>query len=161
MVKNMSNYWKRPEQHNKVFDYVKDREDIKSFYRDLPFTQESYIYKGQITPDTMIKEKEAYEITMIHPLLIINGLCITVENGRVLYVNLFGIHPNKDPNTGAFCLPEYKLKVNFTEKYFHNLIKTIKTYYLDNSFITPPSKYVTYKKLKSVYIQLNQGDDNG
>lgn len=158
MVKHMSSYWKRLGQHDKVFNYD-ESQIIKPSYRDLPFTQEYHIYEGQITPDTMIKDKESYEITELHPLFILNGFCIVVENGLVLYVTLFGIHPNKDPDNSKFCLPEYKCNVLFTEEYFDNLIRTFKIYYLDDAYFTPPLKYVTYRKLESMRIQLKKGDD--
>ena len=154
----MSNFWKKQGQHDGDLRY-EHKHIIGPSTRDLPFIQEYCLYKGQITPNTMIKDHQAYSITYLHPLLIINGIMISLENGKVKYVNIFGIHPNQDPNSGQFCLPEYKLNIEFTEDYFNNLIKTIKTYYLDNSFTIPPLKYVTYKKLKSIYTQLNQGDD--
>ncbi len=151
---------KKPELLNKDWHYINDRRTISPPYKDLPFIQEYYKYEGQIFPDTMIKEKQAYEIIEIHPLLVILGFVVMVENNLVQHVILKGIHPNRDPDTLMFCLPKHKLNKKFTEDYFDNLITTVKTYYLDNAFMIPQEpKYVKYKKLKSMYIQLNKGDD--
>ena len=115
----MSSCWKRLGQHDKIFNYDESF-IIKPSGCDLPFTQEYHIYKGQITPDTIIKNKKAHEIIEIHPILILNGFSLAIENDFVLYVTLFGVHPNRDPNNGIFCLPECKYNVLFTKEYFDN-----------------------------------------
>lgn len=151
----MSSCWRKPEQHDNELEF--DNSEIISPLKnnthfDLPFIQEYHLYKGQIIPDTIIKGKEAYKIKTIHNLLILNGFCIMTENGNVRYIQLFGIHPNKDPNTGVYCLPDHKINEKFTEDYFNRLVRAIQIYYLDNAYFKPGMKYVTYEKLKSIKI---------
>lgn len=152
------NYLKKLEQHENQ-DYLGAPSVIgPASYNDLPFIQEYHFYEGQITPDTMIQNREAYEITEIHHFLIIKGLSVHLENNKVKRVEIYGIHPNKDPETNLYCLPNHKLNVEFTDEYVRKLVRNIKIYYLDNCFFQPPSKYVTYKRLKSMSIQLNEGE---
>lgn len=149
-MKNMSNFWKKQGQPDINYN---DAHIIRPLC-DLPFKQEYYIYEGQIMPTTMIQKHEAYEITEIHTFFIMQGFCVSTENDLVMHVSLFGPHPNRDPDTGLFCLPQEKLNVKFSPEYFNKLLTTLKTYYLDNAYFTPPLHYVTYEKLKSAYIQL-------
>ena len=150
----MSNYWKKPEQHKKL-DYIENRTIVKP-YGDLPFVQAYHIYEGRITPDTMIKSHKAYSIDYLDPLFILNGFIVITENNLVLNILLMGIHPNRNPETHMYCLPEYRIKKEFTPEYFEKVLKTIKTYYLDDCYFQPEKKYVRYKPLKSMSIQLNQ-----
>lgn len=152
----MSSYLKKRVRRSKDLDYIENRTIIRPFGDDLPFKQEYHIYEGHITPDTMIKSRKAYEITYLHHLFVINGLVVITENDLVLNVLLMGIHPNRDPETKMYCLPKYREKKKFTKEYFERLLKTIKTYYLDDCYFQPPKEYVRYKPLKSMSIQLNQ-----
>jgi len=134
---------------------------IKPCVDGLPLVEETYIYEGQITPNRMIKNKELYEIIYLDPFWVLSGFAVTLENGKMERITIFGHHPNKDWKTGLYCMPERKIGLEFNRSYFNILLMNLKTYYLDNCHSEPFSSQVTYKKLKSMYIQLNQGDDNG
>ena len=152
-----SSYWKK-RAPRKPMDYVDDRIVIWGHNNDLPLIEKIYLYEGQITPTRMIKNKQVYEITYLHPQFFINGFMVTTEQDFVRHITLFGYHPNRDPETNFYCLPKYKKGVKYDEKYYEMLLTNIKTYYLDDCFYTPPKNQVEYKKLKSISMQFNQGD---
>lgn len=125
---------------------------------NLSIIEMSYIYLGRIKPNRVIKNKNVYEITYIDPIFIMSGFVVMTENRHIQNILLFGYHPNRDPNTSLYCLPERKKQVDFTEQYFKLLITNLKTYYLDDCFYTPSLSQLKYKKMKSIYLKLNQGE---
>lgn len=138
-------------------DYIEDCTVVYSGSDEL-FVEKSYIYLGQIIPNRAIKQKNVYEITYLHPLYFIEGFIVITENDKVNRIVILGYHPNRDGKTGLYCLPDYKKSITFSEDYFNILLTNIKTFYLDSCYLTPRVEHIKYKKLKSVYIQLNQGD---
>jgi hypothetical protein len=60
-------------------------------------------------------------------------------------VRLFGFHPNCDPNTDNFCLPDFKKDVKFSSEYLKTIITNIETYYLDSSYFNPLGKHLRYE----------------
>ena len=118
----------------------------------------SYIYLGRIKPNRVIKDKNVYEIIYVDPIFIMSGFVVMTENRYIQNILLFGFHPNRDPNTSLYCLPERKKQVDFTEQYFKLLLTNLKTYYLDDCFYTPSLSQLKYKKMKSIYLKLNQGE---
>ena len=125
-----------------------------------PF-RKTHIFLGRIIPSTIIKDKNAYEITYIDESLYIEGYAITTytEGNIVTTINLFGEHPNNDPNTNTYCLPDHKKGMKLDESFLTLLLSNFKTYYYDDAYFIPDRKLVDYKKLKTMYIQLNQGEN--
>ncbi len=121
-----------------------------------PLYKISYIYIQKIIPNRIIMDKNAYEITHIDEMYHLAGFEVCTENDKVHNVRLYGYHPNSHPDTDIYCLPDFKLSVEFTPEFLSMLLTNIKTYYIDNCFINPLGKNVRYKKMKSMYIQLNQ-----
>lgn len=138
-------------------DYIKDCTIIHAG-NDRLFVETSYIYLGRIIPNRVIKQKNVYEITYLHPFYFIEGFVVITENNKVNRIVIFGYHPNRDGKSGLYCLPNYKINVIFSEDYFKILLSNIKTFYLDSCHLTPRADHLKYKKLQSIYIQLNQGD---
>jgi hypothetical protein len=157
MVIHSSSYWKKRAPH-KQMEFIDDRIVIRPYQDDLPLVEKSYFYEGLIIPNRMIKNRAVYEITKLHPMFYINGFLVMTENSKVRNIILFGYHPNRDPKTSLYCLSNDKKDVIYDEIYFNRLVTNIKTYYLDDCFYTPSLKYVDYKKLKSIALQLNQGE---
>lgn len=156
MAKHLSSYWKKRAPH-KPIDYVDDRIVIRP-YVDLPLVEKTYIYEGQIIPNRIIKDKNVFEITNLNPQFFINGFTVTTENDLVSFITLFGYHPNKNPKTNLYCLPDHKKGVKFDEIYFERLLTNIRTWYLNDCFYYPAQKDYEAKKLKSISLQLNEGD---
>lgn len=125
-----------------------------------PF-RKTHIFLGRIIPTTIIKDKNAFEITYIDESLYIEGFAITTytEDNIVTCVNLFGEHPNSDPNTNVYCLPDHKKGMKLDKSFLCLLITNFETYYYDSAYFIPDKKLVDYKKLKTMYIQLNQGEE--
>jgi hypothetical protein len=156
MAEHLSNYWKKRAPH-KPMEYVDDRIVIRPMH-DLPLVEKQYIYEGQIVPNRIIKDRNVYEITRLDPQYYINGFMVITQQALVQVVTLFGFHPNRDPDTFLYCIPDYKKGVLFDQIYFERLLTNIKTWYLDNCFFLPSKKRYTTKKLKSIAIQLNEGE---
>jgi len=157
MAAHSSNYWKKRAPH-KPMEYVDDRIVIWGHNTDLPLIEKIHLYEGQIIPNRMIKDKQVYEITKLHPQFFINGFIVITEQEFVTNIVLFGYHPNRDPDTHLYCLPDYKKGVKYDQKYFDMLLTNIKTYYLDDCFYTPPKNQVEYKRIKSVPMKSSQGE---
>lgn len=124
-----------------------------------PF-RKNHFYFETIIPTTIVKDKNAYEITYIDPSMYINGFVITTftKDDVIVCINVFGEHPNADPTTNAFCLPKHKQGKKLNKASLSLLRSNLKTYYYDSAYFIPEKKLIEYKKLKSMYIQLNQGE---
>jgi hypothetical protein len=124
-----------------------------------PF-RKTHIYLQQIIPTTIVKNKNAFEIIYINESMWLNGFSITTytKDDFVMCINVFGEHPNVDPNTNTYCLAEHKKKQKLDLKFLSLLFTNLKTYYYDSAYFIPDKKLVDYKKLKSIYIQMNQGE---
>lgn len=124
-----------------------------------PF-RKTHIFLGKIIPTTIIKNKNAFEITYIDESLYLEGFAVTTytEENVVSCINLFGEHPNSDPNTNTYCIPDHKKYMKLNESFLTILLSNFKTYYYDNAYFIPDKKLVDYKKLQTMYIQLNQGE---
>ena len=106
---------------------------------------------------TELLKRKMFFIVYLNPVYFINGFDVVTENDKVRHVYLFGFHPNRDDN-GLYCLPDEKKNQIFSERYFNMLIANIKTYYFDSCFFKPPSNLIKFKKMQSMYVQLNQGE---
>jgi hypothetical protein len=157
MGKILSSYWKKQEPR----EFIEDRITIWGYNPHLPVVEEAHVYEGIIVPDRMIKDKNVYQIVQLDELYYINGFVVITENELVKNVILFGYHPNRDPETHLYCLPDRKKNIKFTQEYFSLLMTNIKTYYLDDCFYMPGKHQVKYKKLKSLYVQMNEGEKHG
>jgi len=149
MEKHLLNYSKKPERPDDHHFIVGDSNG-KELYK------KTHIYITKIIPNRIIMDKNAYEITYVNEMYHLDGFTITTENDKVLYVRVFGYHPNCDPDTDVFCLPDFKKGIYLTKEYLDIVITNIQTYYLDNCFFNPIGKNVRYRKLKSMYVQLNK-----
>ena len=148
------NYLKKLGQH-KIKDYIDLKMVIRPLNLELPLIEKFHIYEGYITPNRMIENKNVYDIEYIDPLFIINGFTVITENDLVKNIILIGHHPNRDPDTYLYCLPDLKKDIPFDEYYYSMLLVNIRTYYLDQCYFKPTNKQIKYKKLKSMYIKIN------
>lgn len=119
--------------------------------------EKHHLYVGKIVPNRVLQNKNVFQITFLDEVYFISGFDVVTENDKVRRVYLFGFHPNRDDN-GLYCLSEGKKNQTFSKEYFNVLLANIRTYYFDSCYFKPPSKFIKYKKLQSVYVQLNQGD---
>lgn len=119
--------------------------------------RKTHLYIGKIYPNMVIKERNAYSILFLDESLILQGFAITTytENNQICCINLFGDHPNCDPDTNAYCLPEAKVGMKLDPITLSLLMKNFQTYYLDSAYFVPDSKDLEYEKLQSISIQFN------
>jgi len=150
MEKVLSNFLKKPEQLNGTHHFIVGNRGNKELYKI------THMYIQKIIPDRVVINKAAYEITHIDEWYHLDGFEVITENDKVHLVRIFGYHPNSDPDTDNFCLPDFKKGVYFTMEYLNMIVTNIKTYYLDNCFFNPTGRRLRYKKMKSMYIQLNK-----
>jgi hypothetical protein len=155
MVKRMWNLSKKPGVAKPEDRFIVIENEVEPF-------RKTHIFLGKIIPTTIIKDKNAYEITHIDESLYLEGFAITTytEENIITCINLFGEHPNNDPNTNTYCLPDHKKGMKLDESFLSLLATNFQTYYYDSAYFIPDRKLVDYKKLKTMYIQLNQGDGN-
>jgi hypothetical protein len=149
-VENPSlSFLKKPEQLKETHIIV-GRDGRKNLYR------KTHIFINQIIPNRVIMNKCAYTITHIDEQYYLDGFEVSTENDKVMNVRVFGFHPNCDPDTDNFCLPDFKKGVFLTSEYLNLILTNIQTYYLDNCFFNPTGKHLRYEKMKSMYVQLNK-----
>lgn len=148
MDKPSLNFSKKLAQPNDVYLVVGDA-DKKIIYK------KTHIYIKKIIPNRVIMNKNVYRITYISKMYHMDGFEISTENDKVSNIRIFGFHPNCDPETDIFCLPDFKKDVHLTDNYLNLIMSNIQTYYLDTCFFNPIGKNLRYEKMKSIYIQLN------
>ena len=157
MENHLLNSWKKPEEadssSNKVTVLASDV---------YPF-RKSHIFFEKIIPSTVIKDGSAYEIIFLDSSMYIDGFVITTytKEDTINSINLFGEHPNCDLDTNAFCFPDYKKGSPLNTESLSLLLKNFQTYYLDSAYFIPGEDLLKYKKVNSIYIRFNEGDDNG
>ena len=149
MEKLLSSYLKKPEQLNDVHLIV-GNSNQKDLYR------KTHIFIKTIIPNRVIQGKNIFKITYLNEIYYLDGFEVSTENDKVINVRVFGFHPNCEPNTDNFCLPDFKKGVYLSTDYLNVIITNIQTYYLDNCFFNPTGKDLRYEKMKSIYVQLNK-----
>lgn len=149
MERALLNFLKKPAQPSNTH-LVIGRDGKKSLYR------KTHIFINQIIPNRVIMNKNVFKITYLDEQYHLDGFEVSTENDKVMNVRVFGFHPNCDPNTDNFCLPDFKTGVFFTSDYLKLILTNIETYYLDNCYFNPTGKQLRYKKMKSMYVQLNK-----
>jgi hypothetical protein len=109
----------------------------------------------------MIKDRCVYEIIRIDESMILDGFIITtaMKDDQIIAINLIGEHPNSDTDTNTYCWPASKKGMTLHQGSLDIMMVNFKTYYLDDSYFTPGTGLVEYKKLNSMSIQLNKGDN--
>lgn len=145
----MSSSWKKPERLKDTHIIIGE-ETKENLYR------KTHIFINRIIPNRVIKNRNVHKITYISRMFHLDGFEISTENDKVLNIRVFGFHPNCDPETDNFCLPDFKKGSYLTSDYLNLIKSNIQTYYLDNCFFNPTGKQLQYKKMKSIYVQLNQ-----
>ena len=155
MVKNVLNWLWKQEPHKSttnviVQEIINKNENFnifKCFEKiDNRNNVNQYIFfKKDIIPTCMVHNSKVYNIIWSHESLITKEFCICITNNYVTKVYVKGGHPNMNPNTGMLCLPDYRYKIKFNYDYFYSLIEIMSTFYLDNSYRTPPKYFIKYE----------------
>jgi hypothetical protein len=90
-----------------------------------------------ITPEKMLYNNEAYRILSLPKDYIIStyNLFLT-DNQKLQKVLINAYHPNANPDTCEFCLPEYLKDKKLNDKDISLLETSFRTYYMNNCYFT-------------------------
>jgi len=91
-----------------------------------------------IVPDKMFFDGKKFIITEVDPEFIVKEYYLYLdENEYVKKVLLLSKHPNCDPKTGMFCLPEFVKKIAFSEKVKSMIHSWLSCFNLENCYYMP------------------------
>lgn len=97
--------------------------------------------KGPIRPKICITGGYKKKITEIDESLVVRNVRIFVNDGHIESVKFSQEHPNRDPKTGLFCLPDYLEGVEYNPEYKETIIKLIEKYHVDSCYVVPWSRF--------------------
>lgn len=98
-----------------------------------------------IGPQKIIHNGDVYQIVNYPQKYFISDYKITLINGKIHNVYVNGKHPNAEPSTGKFCIPNDLRKVDFNKNVQKLLEIIIAQYNLNNCYFTPWNE-IHYKK---------------
>jgi hypothetical protein len=98
-----------------------------------------------IAPQKIIHNGDIYQIIDYPYEYFIKGYKITLMDGRIDDVHINGKHPNAQPGTGEFCLPNELRKIPFNSKTKQFLETILSQYNLNNCYFTPWNE-IQYQK---------------
>jgi len=97
------------------------------------------------TPYKLIFRNQIHEILKLDPKFVIRGYKIQTVDGKIDNIFLNNPHPNADPGTGEFCIPNKLRELELNE----NTLKMISTmlccFNLDDCYFTPWDE-IEYRK---------------
>ena len=89
-------------------------------------------------PKKLIYQSKLYKITkLINTNYIVKGYTIELLDGKIFDVIIKNIHPNADPTTGEFCLPDLMYEKELTEERKLAIENMICTFNVDSCYFTP------------------------
>jgi hypothetical protein len=90
-----------------------------------------------IEPQKIIHNGNIYSITDHPAKYLIRGYRLTLIDGRIDNVHIRGKHPNAQPSTGKFCIPNELRKLPYNH-YTQKVLETILGQFnLNNCYFTP------------------------
>ena len=97
------------------------------------------IIKKRIVPDKLMSCSTLYYITITNPKFIINEYEICVGNNKKIekIKLLEGKHPNCDPQTNEFCIPDFIKKLEIDDKVLEIIENMFKIFNFESSFYQP------------------------
>lgn len=97
--------------------------------------------KKEIIPNKLICNNSLYDITLNSDKYIIKRIVIvTNENNKISRIMILdgdGIHPNCDPESKEFCLPDSIKGMEFNDNTLEVIENTIKIFNFDSAFFQP------------------------
>jgi hypothetical protein len=99
-----------------------------------------------VVPTKLIFKSTMYRITSIDKKYIIDGYDLDVVDGKVDEIYIKSPHPNADPDTGLFCIPDSLREFDFDNKVTETINLMLSCFNLDDCYFTPWGE-LKYKKL--------------
>lgn len=91
-----------------------------------------------IVPDKMFFGGKKFIVTQVDPDFVIRGYCLYLDENRCIQkLFLPHKHPNCDPETGLFCLPEFVKKMTFSKEVKCMIHCWLSSFNLENSYYMP------------------------
>ena len=90
-----------------------------------------------LVPEKMIYNRKVYKITGLESKYIIKKYTVKTVNGKIDSVYLDSLHPNCDPDTKQFCIPNILRQQKFNKKIQPILENIIITFNLDDCYFKP------------------------
>lgn len=89
-------------------------------------------------PKRLIYKSKLYRITkLINTNYILEGYTIELLDGKIFDVIINNIHPNADPSTGEFCLPDIMYEKDLTDERKLAIENILQTFNVDSCYFTP------------------------
>ena len=96
-----------------------------------------YYCKEMIFPDKLIYDHSFYKIKVTDPDYVINGFQVYTEENKIQKIKLNCSHPNCNPNTKEFCIPDCVKNLEINEESLKTIISMLKLFNFDNSYYQP------------------------
>ena len=96
--------------------------------------------KKKIIPEKLITNKEFYKIKITDNTYIVEEFIVHIDNKtkKIEKIRITkGRHPNCDPKTKDFCIPEFLKEKEFNSESLDIIINVIKLFYFDSSYEKP------------------------
>jgi len=106
--------------------------------------REEIIIKKEIIPKIMYYQNKMYDIIFTDPSLIIKEYKIILNKLKIESLKLFNSHPNCNPNTNEFCLPNSVIGKEFV--YIKDMINYLLSVYNLESCYFNPWGLIKYKE---------------
>ena len=100
-----------------------------------------------IVPRKLIFQNKMFEILKINSDYHIRGYTIKTCDDFIEEVIISGKHPNANPRTDEFCIPNFLRKYKITEESLKMINNILYCFNLDDCYFTPWND-ITYKKLE-------------
>jgi len=90
-----------------------------------------------LVPSQMIYKSELYRICDIKDKYIIRKYKVLIEDEKIYEAFIDAFHPNSDPSTGEFCIPNDLKQCNFDNICQSILENIFITFNIDDCYFTP------------------------
>lgn len=104
-----------------------------------------YLIREAHTPFKLIYKNQIHEITSIDRKFVIKGYTIKTVNDKIDTVTIKNPHPNANPRTGEFCIPNSLRKLKLDENTLNMINLMLCCFNLDDCYFTPWDE-IKYKK---------------
>ena len=101
-----------------------------------------------VVPKRIIFKRRLYEITYLDEKYFIFDYAIDTDiNGKIFNVFIDAVHPNANPNTGSFCIPNKLRKHKVTNKSISMIESMLQCFDYDDCYFRPIKGVdIDYKK---------------
>ena len=88
-------------------------------------------------PQRMIYNNKLYNIKRVAERYIIKGYRVDLIDGKIFNIIIDGVHPNADPNTNDFCIPDSLYDKEFDKEAQYIIENMLRTFNIDACYFTP------------------------